>query len=183
MYLKEDLHLNTPLDNKIFVKAISLNSSNIESIKDDVNNFTDTKFSKEEVERLYNFDLKNRFGFLLMIGSRKRDSKSELVNLRIEAKLNHCSPVEKIVFPYSFIVFDRLGLGILRPHVFAYPKYPTDSYNWQYEPTASNVDIWTKETLRVIVLFSDQCISKKENPLVVEISDKEQNKNSYSFSF
>lgn len=56
MYLKEDLHLNTPLDNKIFVKAISLNSSNIESIKDDVNNFTDTKVSKEEVERLYNFD-------------------------------------------------------------------------------------------------------------------------------
>ncbi|PJZ28329.1 hypothetical protein CH378_18600 [Leptospira kmetyi] len=183
MYLKEGLRLNTPLDSKIYVKAIPLNSSNFEFIKDDVNNYTDAKVSKEEIEKLYNLDLKGKTGFLLMIGSRKRDSKSELLNLKLETKLNHCFPIEKIVFPYSFIVFDRLGLGILRPHIFSYPKYPIESYNWQYEPTASNVDIWTKETLRVLVFFSDRCVSKEENPLVVDISDPEKNQNSYSFKF
>ncbi|RHX83659.1 hypothetical protein [Leptospira stimsonii] len=182
IYLKENLRSSSPIDNKIFVKAVRLNPDNFESIKEDANNYTDTKVTKEEVEKLFNLDLKSRIGFLLIIGSRRRDSKSELVNLSVEPKLSDCLPAEKIVFPYTFIVFDRLDLGILRPHIFAYPKYPSESYSWQYEPTASNVDIWTKETLRVLIFFPESCFSQKNIPLIVEISDQEKNKNSYSFN-
>lgn len=101
----------------------------------------------------------------------------------IDAKINECEPIEKIKYPYDFVVFDRLGAGPYQPQVFSYPKYPVETYAWQYEPTASNVDIWTKETLRVLVLFPDKCASQKVNSLTVQISDLERNQNSYSFGF
>ncbi|PJZ39949.1 hypothetical protein CH370_18635 [Leptospira kmetyi] len=181
MYLKEGLRSHNPIENKIFVKTISLNQDDFEFIKEDVNNFTDTKVTKMEIESIDSLSLKSKIGFLLIIGSRKRDSKKELENLIIDPKLNQCAPIEKVTYPYSFMVFDRLGAGPYQQQIFSYPKYPTDAYNWQYEPTASNVDIWTKETLRVIVLFPESCVSEKGVSLVVEIRDKEENKNSYSF--
>ncbi|EMO33212.1 putative lipoprotein [Leptospira santarosai str. HAI821] len=184
MYLAEGVRTNSyPIENRVFVKAITLNQGNFDAIKEDINNFTNTKVTKKEIERLYSLDLKSKFGFLIFVGSRKRDSKAELVDLSIETRVNNCEPVAKIIYPYSFIIFDRLGLGILRPHIFSYPKYPVEAYAWQYEPTASNVDIWTKETLRALVLFSDKCASQMVNSLTVQISDLERNQNSYSFGF
>lgn len=183
MYLKEGLRSKNVIDSKIFAIAIKLDSGNIELIKEDQNNFTDTKVTKEEIEKLYSLNLESKIGFLLMIGSRRKDSKLELIDLKIDAKLNDCPSVDEIIFPYTFIIFDRLGLGILRPHVFSYPKYPIELYNWQYEPTASNVDIWTKETLRLLVFFPSSCASQNRFPLKIEITDKEKNRNSFSFEY
>ncbi|TGK26936.1 hypothetical protein [Leptospira stimsonii] len=185
MYLKENARPYNLLSYQYNVKTVRLNAENIEQIKLDLNNYTDQKVTKSEIEKLYGIDLGSKIGFLIMIVKSKgnTEDKQLLVNLVIDTKINECEPIEKIKYPYNFVVFDRLGAGPYQPQVFSYPKYPVEAYAWQYEPTASNVDIWTKETLRALVLFSDKCVSKDRTSLQIELSDKSKNRVAYSFSY
>lgn len=187
MYLKERLRSYNLLSHKYSVKVITLTSGNIEQIKQDINNFTDTKVTQTQFEKMFEVDLKSKVGFLIIVSNSRNmdwESQSSIKDLKINSSIDGCLPIEKIEYPYNFIVFDRLGAGPYQQQIFSYPKYPVEKYQWQLVPTASNVDIWTKETTRSLVFFSDTCLRSGPPPqLKVDLFKKESEKISYFFSF
>lgn len=186
MYLKESLRPYNLLSHKYSVKVIKLTSENIEQIKQDINNFTDTKVTQAQLEKMFEVDLKSKVGFLIIVSNSQNkdwESQSFAKDLKINSSIEDCLPIEKIEYPYNFIVFDRLGAGPYQQQIFSYPKYPVEKYQWQLVPTASNVDIRTKETIRNIVFFSNACLRKGlYHQLKVDLFKKDSEKISYFFS-
>lgn len=77
MYLREDTRPYDLLSYQYNLKTIRLNAENIEQIKLDLNNYTDQKVTKSEIEKLYGLDLDSKIGFLIMIGKSKSNTNKK----------------------------------------------------------------------------------------------------------